>query len=374
MPSQITRCSHNASVLSKRIHDDLATRALGWGLPLAYIDHPVFFAPLPQPKLGLFDSREACYFLSEDLMSLPYEECFQIALHEAAHAAAFHTTGTLAHDEVFRSWCKALGADEAYSKAKVNMKTRSGLLDKIRKLEALSSSPFAAESEAAMRKVRELMASHKLEDDMEEEEAIYMVDLCPALSRISTRWTMLTAIASMQTGAYLVKVKDGDGYCIRATDIDRKALRRASERTGLDIFSYLDADGPIPYTDQLLMVFFGHIGSAAELDGYLSRCRRMAMVISHHRGQGFQTRESRRARLLGILREAGCAYDEEELALSFDQPLDSREDAMAFVRTCYPAECQERVLSMVEEGTASPYILRNRKMMSIFTIYGKEGR
>ena len=66
--------------------------------------------------------------------------------------------------------------------------------------------------------------------------------------------------------------------------------------------------------------------------------------------------------------------DEEELALSFDQPLDSREDAMAFVRTCYPAECQERVLSMVEEGTASPYILRNRKMMSIFTIYGKEGR
>ena len=119
---------------------------------------------------------------------------------------------------------------------------------------------------------------------------------------------------------------------------------------------------------------FGHIGSAAELDGYLSRCRRMAMVISHHRGQGFQTRESRRARLLGILREAGCAYDEEELALSFDQPLDSREDAMAFVRTCYPAECQERVLSMVEEGTASPYILRNRKMMSIFTIYGKEGR
>lgn len=216
MPSQITRCSHNASVLSKRIHDDLATRALDRRLPLAYIDHPVFFAPLPQPKLGLFDSREACYFLSEDLMSLPYEECFQIALHEAAHAAAFHTTGTLAHDEVFRSWCKALGADEAYSKAKVNMKTRSGLLDKIRKLEALSSSPFAAESVAAMRKVRELMASHKLEDDMEEEEAIYMVDLCPALSRISTRWTMLTAIASMQTGAYLVKVKDGDGYCIRA--------------------------------------------------------------------------------------------------------------------------------------------------------------
>ena len=173
---------------------------------------------------------------------------------------------------------------------------------------------------------------------------------------------------------YCAQLLHGDGYSIKATDIDRNALRRASERTGLDIFSYLDADGPIPYTDQLLMVFSGHIGSAAELDGYLSRCRRMAMVISHHRGQGCQTRESRRALLLGILREAGCAYDEEELALSFDQPLDSREDAMAFVRTCYPAECQERVLSMVEEGTASPYILRNRKMMSIFTIYGKEGR
>ena len=177
---------------------------------------PLFFAPLKEKQLGLFSPESMCIFLSEDLLFCSYGEILQIALHECAHFLSFVRYGSLSHDEDFRKMCALLGTQEEYSRAHVSLRTRESVLEKVRKLKALSSSPFEAESQAALRKVRQLMASYAIDEDEKEEECIYCTDLFTSASRMSYSCQIIARLAAMQTGAFIVQVRSGSSTSLRA--------------------------------------------------------------------------------------------------------------------------------------------------------------
>ena len=177
---------------------------------------PLFFAPIKERQLGLFSSESMCIFLSEDLLFCSYGEILQIALHECAHFLSFVRYGSLSHDEDFRKMCALLGTQEEYSRAHVSLRTRENVLEKVRKLKALSSSPFEAESQAALRKVRQLMASYAMDEDEKEEECIYCTDLFTSASRMSYSCQIIARLAAMQTGAFIVQVRSGSSTSLRA--------------------------------------------------------------------------------------------------------------------------------------------------------------
>ena len=178
---------------------------------------PLFFAPLDEKQLGLFSSESMCIFLSEELLLCSYDEILQIALHECAHFLTFVKCGSLSHDEDFRKMCALLGAQAQYSRAHVRLRTRGSVLEKVRKLKALSSSPFEAESQSALKKVRQLMASYAIDEEEEkEEECIYCTDLFTSASRISYPCQIIARLVAMQTGAFIVQVRSGSSTSLRA--------------------------------------------------------------------------------------------------------------------------------------------------------------
>ncbi len=190
---------------------------------------PLFFSPLEEKTLGLYSASSNCIFLSEALLSYPKETILQTALHELAHYINYCTTGSTAHDGNFKEICKTLGIDSAYANAKVDIKSRASLLEKVKKLQALSSSPFEAESQSALRKVRELMANYSLSEKEEDGSQIYCMELCMSRSRIDTKYRILAQLVSLQTGIWVVRVNGKEG----------KALCAYGQKEELEVASYL---------------------------------------------------------------------------------------------------------------------------------------
>lgn len=202
--------SEKALELSRRLEEDM-TALVGPQHP------PVFFSPLKDGLLGLYDSASGAIFISDALISHPYETIVQISRHELAHWRNHIENGSLEHDASFRAWCGRLGCDEDYSRAKVEIGQRAGIVDKVRKLRALSSSPFEAESQAALRKVRQLVAEYSLENEGDVDGgSICWCDLYSSPRKIPSSRQRLCQMAALQTGVYLVQVRTASGVCIRA--------------------------------------------------------------------------------------------------------------------------------------------------------------
>lgn len=214
MDRSILRYSRKANDTASKLAADISSLLIAKGFSGKC--PPLFFAPLKEKQLGLFSSESMCIFLSEELLLCSYDEILQITLHECAHFLTFVKYGSLSHDEDFRKMCAAIGAQEEYSRAHVSLRTREGVLGKVRKLKALSSSPFEAESQSALRKVRQLMASYALDEEEKEEECIYYCDLFTSASRMSYPCQIIARLAAMQTGAFIVQVRSGSSTSLRA--------------------------------------------------------------------------------------------------------------------------------------------------------------
>lgn len=215
--------SGRADSLSRRIEEDF-TELVG---PI----HPkVFFSPLTDGLLGLYESSRGCIFISDGLIRQPYDTVRQEAIHELAHWRNHVETGSLEHDASFRRWCRILGCDEDHSKARIAVIHRSGVIDKVRKLKSLSSSPFEAESQAAMRKVRQLVVQYSLEEaEEDDEESICWCDLYQSSRRIASSRQRLCQMAALQTGVYLVQTRT----------VDTVGIRAYGRRGELEVASYL---------------------------------------------------------------------------------------------------------------------------------------
>ncbi len=192
-------CEYLKSAISKRI------TALYGGDISDRIYSDILFSPLPSSKLGLFITESRLILLSERLLDNDTETILSIALHEVAHAVSFFETGSAEHDVRFREICRALGATEGFEKAKIDIRGQESVLARIKKLEALSSSPFEAEAQTAMTKARELAIKHHIDERRDDEERIWEADFVIG-GRISRKYKILARIVSLLTGVYVITV------------------------------------------------------------------------------------------------------------------------------------------------------------------------
>lgn len=204
------RCSARSSSCAGEISAGLAQLARGQGVP------GIFFAPLSGSLLGLYNPQQDIIVLHEKLLDCDAGTRFQIALHEYAHRINWMRNSSLLHDADFRDICASLGCEPDYARAQVSLVKKEGILDRVRKLQALTRSPFEAESQSAMRKVRQLMAAYSLTEREDDEDTIYMCDLVTARQRITLADTTLCTIVQKQTGIYLIRIKTDGHVCLRA--------------------------------------------------------------------------------------------------------------------------------------------------------------
>lgn len=171
----------------------------------SYIYSDIFFAPLEKNKLGVFITSNCLIVLSEDILSLDYSLILSVALHEAAHAICYYESDKTEHDELFRSVCRALGAEEGFEKAHIDIKERESLLSKVKKLKALSLSPFEKEAQAALKKAQEMSIKYHLESERYDDERIWEADFITS-SRIARKYKILARIVSLISGVFVITV------------------------------------------------------------------------------------------------------------------------------------------------------------------------
>ena len=169
---------------------------------------------------------------------------------------------------------------------------------------------------------------------------------------------------------YVSRILADDGYAIKATDSDEEAILAAASMGHPGIFHPLDAEGPIPESDALLMIFFGRLREEGGLRRYLERTKRIVYVISEHRGQSDDLRKN------GMEPEATMAYlgslpdiafTAEHFEADFHQPLKDRKEALRYIERMYGSGNAERYMAfLMEDGDG--LLLPNHKHATVFTI------
>lgn len=172
---------------------------------------------------------------------------------------------------------------------------------------------------------------------------------------------------------YVAELLYKQGYSIRATDNDKKAIEEAISRSGLDIYSVFDADSEIPETDTLLLIFFGNLPK--NLKRYLSAAKKIIYVISEHRGQSDELRK----KVGGVEKTEHCLkknrvdFSRIQLVDDFSQPLSTTDEAERYIEKMYGEERKEEYMKFLQK-TDNGLIFPNKKHVSIFIINNKGGR
>ncbi len=169
---------------------------------------------------------------------------------------------------------------------------------------------------------------------------------------------------------HIAQILAADGYDIKACDADRKAIERARKRSSLDIFSVRDFRDPLPYADVLLMIYFGRIAENDSLDRLLEAAPAVIYILSHHRGQDtdMRAKKSNVEETITYLDSKGASYETKTVTYDFSQPLISIEEAERYIARMYGKENIRAFLPFLKEGNDYPYMLRNMKTSTIFTI------
>lgn len=123
----------------------------------------IIFSELLGNELGHYDPSQHLIVIDISLSSDSRSEDLEnVYLHELAHAIDFVIHKGSKHDSMFASICKALGVDDEFSCAKVNL-PKANVKSKIDKLLALSKSDFEEEASSALNKAKQLMMTNGLE-------------------------------------------------------------------------------------------------------------------------------------------------------------------------------------------------------------------
>ena len=228
------------------------------------ISSPLFSAlciapDLEDGKLGYFSPEGKVIVISENVINTAGEDAIRnIFLHELAHALDFALHGSLSgHSPAFRECCRVLGVDKGFEKSRVRTSITSAndKRDRVKKLLALSSSPFENEAAEAIKKAKLLMARDGITLDEDKEEKIYMVPLYQG-ARFPFSIRMLLTYISKTTGVYVVISQDTNtktaiaygsleeteasiylyDYLISAAEREIKTLRKNGERISKDSF------------------------------------------------------------------------------------------------------------------------------------------
>ena len=185
------------------------------GIITAPLFSAVCVAPaLEKGRLGCFYASSRLIVISEEMADEADETTLRnVLLHELAHALDHAIHGHLSgHSPAFRECCSILGLDPGFEKSRIKagIAGREERKERIRKLLALSSSPFENEASEAIRKAKELMAKDGISMDEGKDERIYMVTLYQA-RRFPFSVRMLLSYVSDTSGAYVVTSHSADG-------------------------------------------------------------------------------------------------------------------------------------------------------------------
>ena len=230
-------------------------KALGISPPLA---EKIFISPMTkEDRLGFFRPDVLAIVISESLIAGGREEDTEnIFLHELAHALDYRENGTTGHGPSFRTCCRRLGLEEGFDKSRVrlNDKKRKSTGERIKKLLALSSSPFENESAAAIRKAQQLMMEYG--NHTAGDEKICEVPLLTS-SRFSLGTKAVLAFVEKESGVFLLYAPSEDGrrsamaygsldevefalyltdYLLSSAEREIRRLRREGEHISRDSF------------------------------------------------------------------------------------------------------------------------------------------
>ena len=173
--------------------------------------HLVISPPLEGGRLGFYDPEADSIVIGED-GCLTAEDAKGIFLHELAHALDFRLNGSISgHSPRFREYCVMLGLDRDFSKSRVRTaadRDRS-LRERIRKLMALSSSPFENEASQAILKAQQLMMECR-DTPAAGDDAIYTADLCSGY-RLPGYIPYLLSYLRSATGVFGLRWTGSDG-------------------------------------------------------------------------------------------------------------------------------------------------------------------
>ena len=164
-----------------------------------YSLNDIYFSPLKENQLGLYDTDNNVIVLDDDLIYAKEDEIKNIFLHELAHYIQYRYENTGDHGKTFHEICSGLGVATEYAKAKVKLSDKHNKAQKIQKLLALSSSPEAPEAQAALKKAQQLMAEtsvDSLDEDIIYEATIYQGKTIPTIIR------QITAAAKTISGGF----------------------------------------------------------------------------------------------------------------------------------------------------------------------------
>lgn len=200
----------------------------------------LFFAPpVKKENLGRFETEGQLIILSEELLQYPFETVRNIFLHECAHALDYALHGCCSgHTPLFRQYCKDLGLEEGFEKAKIkaDLDSQKKRESKIQKLMALASSPFENEALEALSKAQQLIAQGAREQKQTtKEEKLYSVDLYES-GRTPLYCVWLLSFTSSATGCFMVKCQGNTG-----TKVTRAYGSLEEVETALYLFDHLMA-------------------------------------------------------------------------------------------------------------------------------------
>ena len=172
---------------------------------------------------------------------------------------------------------------------------------------------------------------------------------------------------------YTAEMLARDGWKIEATDADSRAIEEAERRSQLPVFSLIDARGPLPQSDILLMIFFGRIAEEDSLDHYLSSTGKIIYIISEHRGQSGRLRkkDGEPERTEEYLEKRNdIVFTRTSLSHPFPQPLRSEEEGGEFIERMYGKERKDEYMKFLQPsgGSEFPLLFPNEKHISVFTI------
>ena len=181
------------------------------GLIASPLFKAVCIAPmLQEQRLGYFSPSDLLIVISEEITRSSEETMRNIFLHELAHALDYYLHGVLSgHGALFRECCAAVGVDPGFEKnhVRTSLVKNNEKKNRIRKLLALSSSPFENEAAEAIRKAKALMARDGITLDERQDRKIYMVPMYQA-KRFPFFIRMLLSYISDTTGVYIVISQD----------------------------------------------------------------------------------------------------------------------------------------------------------------------
>ena len=184
------------------------------GLSANAVSEILISPDLPDSALGLFRPDDRSIIISEELVSEGTKEDIRnIFLHELAHAVDWLLNNGNGHGASFHECCRMLGLSPGFSRSRVSLsiRERSSRREKIRKLMALSSSPFENEAAEAIRKAQKLMLEGNME--VSDREKIHTAELFSA-GRLPFWAKELSSYAGSSSGAFVLTLSKPESRTI----------------------------------------------------------------------------------------------------------------------------------------------------------------